>query len=147
MLEPTTGAPPGVRRHYTAHGVVADLIDLRSRGDVEAALACYEVDASIVTEPGRVGVGADAVRSVLEFFAASRATFTVVHRALLESHGVALHLSSWSVQGVDPRGGELRLAGRSSDVIRRQPDGTWLIAIDNPWGTGDPLPKIGGNTP
>jgi hypothetical protein len=24
--------------------------------------------------------------------------------------------------------------GVSSDVLRRQPDGRWLIAIDNPWG-------------
>jgi ketosteroid isomerase-like protein len=24
----------------------------------------------------------------------------------------------------------------SSDVLRRQADGRWLVAIDNPWGTG-----------
>jgi ketosteroid isomerase-like protein len=147
VREPAIGDLSAVRRHYTPRGLLADLVDLRGRGDVAAALACYEVDASIVVEPRRVSVGADAVRSVLEFFAASRATFTVIHNAPLESHGVALHLSSWSLQGVDPSGGELRLAGRSSDVVRRQPDGTWLIAIDNPWGSDDPLPEVERNNP
>ena len=27
------------------------------------------------------------------------------------------------------------MSGRSSDILRRQPDGNWLIALDNPWGT------------
>lgn len=25
-------------------------------------------------------------------------------------------------------------AGESSDILRRQADGRWLIALDNPWG-------------
>jgi ketosteroid isomerase-like protein len=32
------------------------------------------------------------------------------------------------------------MAGESSDVLRRQRDGRWLIALDNPWGA-DLLPK------
>jgi ketosteroid isomerase-like protein len=26
------------------------------------------------------------------------------------------------------------MGGVSSDVLRRQHDGRWLIAVDNPWG-------------
>ncbi len=26
------------------------------------------------------------------------------------------------------------MSGESTDVLRRQPDGRWLIALDNPWG-------------
>jgi hypothetical protein len=26
------------------------------------------------------------------------------------------------------------MGGESSDILRRQSDGRWLIAIDNPWG-------------
>ncbi len=27
------------------------------------------------------------------------------------------------------------MSGRASDVLRQQPDGSWLFVIDNPWGT------------
>lgn len=111
------------------------LVEHRGRGEVVDAMRCYETGATIVLRPGRVGSGPDAVRGVLEFFAASRATFTVLSRTLLEADGVALHLSHWSLQGVDPAGDELRLTGRSADVARRRPDGTWLVAVDDPWGT------------
>lgn len=111
------------------------LVEHRGRGEIAEALACYEPGATIVVQPGQVGSGPAAVRGVLEFFAASRATFTVLARTLLEGDGVALHLSRWSLQGVDPAGAELRLTGRSADVARRRPDGTWLVAVDDPWGT------------
>ena len=38
-------------------------------------------------------------------------------------------------KGTGPNGMTVEMAGKSSDVLRRQPDGTWLIAVDNPWGT------------
>jgi hypothetical protein len=100
-----SGTPPATPRHHTPCGLVADPVELRSRGDIQGALGCYEADAPIVTEPRHVSAGADAVR------------------------------------GVDPFGSELRLAGRSSDVARRRSDGTWLIAIDNQWGSGDLDPR------
>ena len=31
------------------------------------------------------------------------------------------------------RGGKMQ--GTTSDVLRRQADGTWLFVIDNPWGS------------
>jgi ketosteroid isomerase-like protein len=33
-----------------------------------------------------------------------------------------------------PGGSPLELAGRFTDVVRRQPDGRWLFVIDNPYG-------------
>jgi len=27
------------------------------------------------------------------------------------------------------------IVGKSADVLRQQPDGTWRFVIDNPWGT------------
>jgi hypothetical protein len=29
----------------------------------------------------------------------------------------------------------LEMAGRTADVVRRQPDGTWLFVIDDPYGS------------
>ncbi len=117
--------------------LLTELVASRSRGDVAAVMSCYETDAVIVTQPGEAKTGPFAVRAVLDYFASISATFTVVDRAFLEADGVALHLSVWNLRGCDPAGAEIRAIGRSSDVVRRQPDGSWLIAVDNPWGADD----------
>jgi ketosteroid isomerase-like protein len=128
----------------------ADLLDsllvARSVGDVGTALACYENDAIIVVQPGQVKSGSAAICEVLEFFAASAATFTVIRRNFLVTESVALHLSDWTLRGTDPSGTPIELDGRSADVARRQNDGTWLLAIDNPWGN-DSGPTDLGNDP
>jgi ketosteroid isomerase-like protein len=38
------------------------------------------------------------------------------------------------VNGTDVNGNAIALAGQTSDVVRRQTDGTWLLIIDNPYG-------------
>ena len=42
--------------------------------------------------------------------------------------------SDWTLSAADPDGNAIELAGRTSDVARRQPNGSWLMMIDNPWG-------------
>ena len=48
---------------------------------------------------------------------------------------VALVANQWTVTGQLPDGGVHREAGVSADVLRRQPDGSWLILIDQPRGS------------
>ena len=53
----------------------------------------------------------------------------------LEAGDVALYCSRWNLRGTDPAGNPVQMRGRSSGILRCQPDGNWLIALDNPWGT------------
>jgi ketosteroid isomerase-like protein len=64
-----------------------------------------------------------------------RPTLTSKVQHVLEAGDVALYLGRWQLRGTDPAGGPVMLSGESTDVLRRQPDGRWLIAIDDPWGT------------
>jgi len=56
---------------------------------------------------------------------------------------VALYLGRWMLRGTDPGGQPLIMGGESTDILRRQPDGEWRIAVDNPWGFRV-LPGLGG---
>jgi ketosteroid isomerase-like protein len=47
---------------------------------------------------------------------------------------VALALTRWTLDGVGPDGKAIRMAGEATDVLRRQADGSWRVALDNPWG-------------
>jgi ketosteroid isomerase-like protein len=62
-------------------------------------------------------------------------TFNIERTDVVAADDVALVYSTWTLKGgADPNGNPIDLAGQSTDVVRRQPDGTWLFAIDNPWG-------------
>jgi ketosteroid isomerase-like protein len=47
---------------------------------------------------------------------------------------LALKSTKWSAIGVDTDGQPLTMSGNTVEVVRRQPDGTWLFVIDNPRG-------------
>jgi ketosteroid isomerase-like protein len=114
---------------------VRQLIDAINRADPQTALALYEPGASLVVQPGAVATGTAALREALAGFTALQPTLTTETSAVFESGDLALYLGRWSLSGTDPGGNPVQMGGRSTDVLRRQPDGNWLIVLDNPWGT------------
>ena len=62
----------------------------------------------------------------------SRPTITATVEQVLEGGDIALVVNAWAMTATAPDGSVLRRDGRSTDVVRRQPDGTWLVAIDKP---------------
>lgn len=115
--------------------VVNTLVDAINRRDIEAALKCYEAHASIVPQPGQVAQGKDAVRAAIEGFISLKPTIRGISHQLVEAGDIALFCSRWTLTGTTPDGDKTEMSGISSDVLRRQPDGRWLVAVDNPWGT------------
>lgn len=114
---------------------VAQLVLAINRGDLTTAVALYESNAVLVVRPGQLARGAAEIRDALAGFVALKATLQSEAQQVLEAHDVALYLGRWSLRGTDPRGQAVLLSGESTDVLRRQPDGRWLIALDNPWGS------------
>jgi ketosteroid isomerase-like protein len=108
---------------------VSHLMAARCGADVDAALGCYEVNALVVLEPGRVARGAAAIKAFTKATISLPITFG--HREIVECDEIALHYAAWTIKA--PEGSEV--SGRTTDVLRRQPSGGWLLALDNPWGS------------
>ena len=104
-------------------------------GDLEAVLALYEPEAVVVVGPGQVATGLAAIREGLQGFLALRPRFDLRVEQVLQAADLALLLSPWAMAGTGPDGTPVVLRGVTSDVVRRQPDGTWRVVIDNPTGT------------
>jgi len=104
-------------------------------GDVATAVQLYEPDAILVVRPGQVACGWAQLNEALAGFVALRATLTSEAQDVQEAGDLALYLGRWSLRGTAPDGAPVVLGGESTDILRRQKDGRWLIAIDNPWGT------------
>ena len=116
----------------------AEVITVFSRrleqGDLEGALGLYEPAAVLVPQPGEQVSGLAAIRPALAQLIALKPTLTGDLAKVLEADGVALVVNRWTLRGTGPDGAPVRLAGVSADVLRRQPDGTWRILVDDPWG-------------
>jgi ketosteroid isomerase-like protein len=110
------------------------LVEALNRGDVDAAVAQYEPGATLVVEPGKLATGTLALREALAGLAALKPVITTEAYQVIEAGDVALYCSRWRMRGTDPAGNPVQMGGRSSDVFRRQPDGKWLIVLDNPFG-------------
>lgn len=105
-------------------------------GDLEGALALYEPAATFAPRPGSQVTGVEAIRPALEQFIALKPTMTGTIEKVLEADDVALVVNRWSLSGTGPDGAPIEMTGVSSDVMRRQDDGSWRILVDDPWGGG-----------
>ena len=95
-------------------------------GDVEAILALYEPGAVLVSG-GKLVTGHDGIRDAFNVFLSSGARMKLDTRAVIESReGLAVLHGAWSL------GPPSATQGLSTEVVRRQADGSWMFVIDNP---------------
>jgi uncharacterized protein (TIGR02246 family) len=105
-------------------------------GDVDGLLALYEPEAVFEPQIGTVLRGTGEIRSALSMFAGMRPRIEYTGEAdCVIVDDIAIVANAWTVVGDLPGGGVHREAGLSADVLRRQPDGSWLILIDQPRGS------------
>ena len=116
------------------YAVVKAMGERLSAGDVDGALALYADDATFAVRPDEVVRGGDAIHAALARFAALRPEMEGEKVKVLEAGDTALVVNRWTLRGTTPDGEPLEMAGTSADVLRRQDDGRWLVAIDDPWG-------------
>jgi uncharacterized protein (TIGR02246 family) len=100
--------------------------------DLDRLVALYEPGAVFVPAPGAVHVGHEAIREALAQMLALKPVLEVSIEEVHVSADLALVINDWQMHGTAPDGSPVRQAGRSADVVRRQPDGGWLISIDHP---------------
>jgi len=108
-------------------------VDAFNRLDEDALIALYEPDATLIPEPGSTVRGHEAIREALGNFLALRGTITLDTIRVYEAGDLALLHGHWTLTGKGPDGNPLQMEGRSSEVVRRQSDGTWLYTLDNPF--------------
>jgi ketosteroid isomerase-like protein len=100
-------------------------------GDLEAMLSLYEPRAAFVIKPGRVTEGPAELRAALQYLIDLRGRLSARPDSFVRSGDVTLVLGTFTLSGRRRDGTPLERASRFADVLRRQPDGRWLIAVDN----------------
>lgn len=103
-------------------------------GTIDLLLTLYTDDAVLVPAAGQEARGKDAIREALNGFLSLRGEFEMGRPTVFESGDTALILVKWTLKGTSPQGAPVEISGQTSDVARRQPEGHWLLVIDNPFG-------------
>jgi uncharacterized protein (TIGR02246 family) len=102
-------------------------LDAFNRGDVEALVSLYELNALLVTGAGP-SIGHEAIRKAYQHIVANSPRMELETRSVSESgDGLAVLHASWTYYR-----GKDAISGLSTEVVRRQPDGSWLFVIDEP---------------
>ncbi len=109
--------------------------------DLDALMALYEPQASLMPSPGKVVVGTAAIREALSAFLAARPNIALSQRLVSRTDDLALVTSKWELTMTGADGQRSTMNGQSVEVVRRQADGSWRFAIDMPFGVEAGLPS------
>ena len=105
---------------------VRAMVDTFNSGDLKAFMAFYEPGAPLVPQSGQVASGAAAIREAMGGFLALKGRMEIEPQlSVIQSGDVALVSGSWMLTGTSPDGAPVTMSGRVTDVVCRQPDGTW----------------------
>lgn len=106
-------------------------------GDLDGLVALYEPAGVLVRDDGTPAAGAAAIRGELAGIVALRPRITMHVVRVIEAGGdLAVLSNDWRASATAPDGSALALAGRATEVVRRQADGTWRFAFDDPYARG-----------
>jgi len=104
-------------------------------GNLDAAVDLYEPNATLLAGPGNTATGQAAIREVLKGMLAAKPRITMKVPIVLVNGELALLVSDYTLAMTGADGKPTTITARGTEVVRRQPDGTWRFVIDNPTGT------------
>ena len=119
----------------TPEQVLEAVVEGINTGNHDMLLSLYEPDAAFATGPGKLAHGLGDICQALDGFIALNGKLDLEVKRVLQVGDLALVAGQWSFTGTAPDGEPVKLEARNADVLRRQADGSWRFAIDNPWGT------------
>jgi ketosteroid isomerase-like protein len=97
-------------------------------------MALYESTAKLIPQPGGPAVTEQAIRDALQGFLALKPILKVETESVVKTEDIALLRSKWTLTGTGGDGKSVTMSHRGAEVIRRQPNGTWRLIIDHPFG-------------
>jgi ketosteroid isomerase-like protein len=119
----------------TPEALLNSQVEEFNKGNISFLMTLYEKDACFASKPGHVVKDLESIRRTLQDFIGKGAKLEARIKRVLQAGNLALLITEWSLNGTEPDDRIINLTGRGTVVLRRQSDDTWLMVIENPWGT------------
>jgi uncharacterized protein (TIGR02246 family) len=114
--------------------VILKMTDAFHNKDLKGVLESYEPNAVIVFEPEKPSSGAGAIAEGFKGFFNLSPKFEYSGHEIFLNGDLAMHFAPWTMTGKMPDGTDVKQSGLSVVVLRKQPNGKWLMVFDNPFG-------------
>ncbi len=106
--------------------------ELASAGDLEGVLSLYEEDATFVDPDGSPARGIAAIRERLRGLLTISPQIDPIDSRAVLAGDIALIVSRWRMSIDTTESDRTAFEASSTEVARRQPDGSWRYVIDDP---------------
>jgi uncharacterized protein (TIGR02246 family) len=116
---------------YDPERMHAAFAEAYNAGNLEDLVALYEPDAVLIPQPGQRVAGISAIRESLVGFVNLKGSMQIETLSCLRSGDLALLQAKWNLSATGPDGKPFELSSRTAEVVRKQPDGSWLFVVDN----------------
>jgi uncharacterized protein (TIGR02246 family) len=107
-----------------------------SAGDAAAVVALYAEDAVLIPQPGQEVSGRAAIEQSLQAMTGGGVKIKMNVVNTITAGDTAVIYNDWTGAFTTAEGATVELSGKAIEVVRRQPDGSWLFAIDDPYARG-----------
>ena len=101
--------------------------------DLDGIISIHEPVAGLVEFGGGVSRGDKSLRESYRRFFTMQPKLTVNPLQIVDAGGVAIILGDYRLDYVDENGEAASTTGKFGDMVRQQPDGSWLYLLDNPF--------------
>lgn len=99
-------------------------------GDLNTVLNMYDTSGIIVAEPENPVSGKEKFEAAVKGILSIKGKMEIKTVYCLQSEDVAIGRSEWSIRD----GGEVKVAAKGIELMKRQQDGTWKVLIDHAFG-------------
>ncbi|UUZ83920.1 DUF4440 domain-containing protein [Paenibacillus sp. P26] len=111
-------------------------------GGIDRLLALYEPDGILIGPDGRTRQGLPFIRKTLEELLELKGRMNSTNVYCIPFENMALLRAHFVIETSDADGNPLRLEGHTSEVVRKQQDGSWLYIVDHPAGAEISPPRL-----
>jgi uncharacterized protein (TIGR02246 family) len=106
-------------------------------GNLEGVVGLYEARATLVQQDGEAATGTAAIREGVAGFLAMKPQLKMnVKRVVRAGDDLAVLYNDWTMAAIGPDGKAVTLTGKAVEIVRRQADGSWRFAVDDPFARG-----------
>ena len=118
----------------TPEDVDRQFAEALNSGKLDALVALYEPQATLMPSPGKLVSGPAGIREALSQFLAAKPKMSLTPKLVAQSGDLAVVTAKWELAMTGQDGKPANMTGQSAEVVRKQPDGRWLFVIDLPFG-------------
>ncbi|MGF9905342.1 YybH family protein [Brevibacillus porteri] len=108
-------------------------------GDIMNLLALYEPQAILITQDNEQSQGIEPIRKTLEQLLQVQGKMVSTNVFCVPFENIALLRAHFIIHTTDDAGNAMKIEGHTSEIVRKQPDGSWLYVVDHPFGANPPV--------